>query len=254
MYNYGVKGCCGLFWILLVLPLAFIFLSTTSLFLAVTSPIWLPICSLVLHLLSVVFFDWEGFHAFNAILANLFINILVLGIIQPLIAAVIAFILCPLGSFVMLLVAFIRRGAQDCWDAIIFQCFIKRFARVPARDTFLAKRIAGPGMASNYLFQIRPEQALVALEARMEAIELDAFEVRKPTNPRLCFQIKMGKFPFQSEISAHITAPLNHYNQVVSRLLNPFGVSPSPSVSGPCKLLTKEQEGLLHKLEEEVRR
>ena len=42
---------------------------------------------------------------------------------------------------------------------------------------YFFRRIAGPGLASEYYFQIKTEQALVALEAKMEREELLAFQV-----------------------------------------------------------------------------
>ena len=35
-------------------------------------------------------------------------------------------------------------------------------ARVPAGDSFVARRIGGPGMAGNFFYQIKTKQALVA--------------------------------------------------------------------------------------------
>jgi len=47
---------------------------------------------------------------------------------------------------------------------------------VPASDSIAVKRIAGPGLALDYYFIIRPEQALAALEAKMELDELQAYQ------------------------------------------------------------------------------
>ena len=38
--------------------------------------------------------------------------------------------------------------------AATFQLIIKKRARVPAGDSFVARRIAGPGLASNYFYQV----------------------------------------------------------------------------------------------------
>lgn len=45
-------------------------------------------------------------------------------------------------------------------------------------DGFLARRISGPGLASNYYFKIRTEQALVVLETRMEMDQLSSYQVK----------------------------------------------------------------------------
>ena len=44
-------------------------------------------------------------------------------------------------------------------------------------DGFLARRIAGPGLAGAYFYQIRTEQALFALETKMELDQLRAYKV-----------------------------------------------------------------------------
>ena len=59
----------------------------------------------------------------------------------------------------------------------MFKAIIAKRARVPAGDSFIVKRVAGPGLASNFFYQIKTEQALVALEARMEVAEVEAYKV-----------------------------------------------------------------------------
>ena len=48
---------------------------------------------------------------------------------------------------------------------------------MPVVDSFAAKRVAGPGMASNYYYQITTEQALAALETAMDLDRLLAYHV-----------------------------------------------------------------------------
>ena len=59
----------------------------------------------------------------------------------------------------------------------MFNAVIRKRARVPAGDSFVCRRVSGPGLASNYFYQIKTEQALVALEARMEIDEIEAYKV-----------------------------------------------------------------------------
>ena len=64
--------------------------------------------------------------------------------------------------------ALIRKLVRSCRDNFMFHAFIKPLARVPANDSFAARRIAGPGLASNFLYQIRPEEALAAVFLHVE--------------------------------------------------------------------------------------
>ena len=49
------------------------------------------------------------------------INILVEGIFQPICAAAVAFIICPIGAFIIAIGALIRKALRDAWDAVLFQ-------------------------------------------------------------------------------------------------------------------------------------
>ena len=88
-----------------------------------------------------------------------------------------AFVICPLGAFLGCLLSGLRKGLRDAYDAVIFQLLIKPLARMPLSDNFLARRIAGPGIASTYYYQISTEQALAALETAMDLDRLITFHV-----------------------------------------------------------------------------
>ena len=50
------------------------------------------------------------------------------------------------------------------WDTFMFHAVIKKRGRVPAQDGFIARRIAGPGLASNYFYQVRQQKHCVISE------------------------------------------------------------------------------------------
>ncbi|MBP7843841.1 MAG: hypothetical protein KA116_03435 [Proteobacteria bacterium] len=49
------------------------------------------------------------------------------------------------------------------------------FLKVPTDDTWLARRISGPGLESNYYYQIKPDLALIVLQLQLEQTELRLF-------------------------------------------------------------------------------
>lgn len=51
-------------------------------------------------------------------------------------------------------VGVLRYWLRLLWDAAAFHMLIKKRGRVPASDSFVVKRIAGPGLASNYFYQV----------------------------------------------------------------------------------------------------
>jgi len=51
-------------------------------------------------------------------------------------------------------VGIVRRGLRSVWDAFVFHAVIKKRGLIPSRDGFTVRRIAGPGLASSYFFQV----------------------------------------------------------------------------------------------------
>ncbi len=176
---YIIIGLPSVIFILLLFPAFSIIVSLMSLGLGATSIVWIPALSLVGHLFCFLFFDFEGPHVFNAVFYSIFVNILFLGVVQPILCASAAFLLCPMMFALLSAWAITRRTLRYGWDSLMFNLLLKRTGRIPARESFLARRIAGPGMSSTYFYTIKPEQALVGLETKMELTELRHFEVRQ---------------------------------------------------------------------------
>lgn len=116
------------------------------------------------------------------------------------------------------------------WDALIFHAIIKKRGRVPASDSFVVKRIAGPGLASDYYFQISPEQALAAFEAKMEWDELAAY---------------------QTIVESTVTQPQKDFAHFVEACFGSFSTQLSKN-SGPYKTLEKEAQNLMAVLHEKL--
>lgn len=117
------------------------------------------------------------------------------------------------------------------WDSALFHLIIKKRGRVPASDSFVVKRVAGPGLASDYYFQIRPEQALAAFEAKMEWDELAAYQI----------------------VMEHtILQPQKDFSQFVEACFGSF--STQLAKNGPYKVLEKEGQDLIAVLHEKLER
>lgn len=115
------------------------------------------------------------------------------------------------------------------WDSLTFHLFIKKCGRVPASDSFAVKRVAGPGLTSNYFFLIKPEQALAALEAKMELDELQAY---------------------QQSTESVILQPQKDFKQFIEACFGPF--SAQLSKTGPYRMLEKEAKDLINSLHEKL--
>lgn len=93
----------------------------------------------------------------------------------------------------------------------------------------MVKRIAGPGLALDYYFVIRPEQALAAFEAKMELDELQAY---------------------QHAMERIILTPQKDFSQFVEACFGPF--SAQLSKSGPYLALDREAQDLTATLHEKL--
>lgn len=126
----------------------------------------------------------------------------------------------------------IRYWVRVMWDTAMFHLVIKNRGRIPASDSFIVKRIAGPGLASDYYYQIRPEQALAAFEAKLELDELLAF---------------------QQEMERLITQPQRDFTQFVEACFGPFATTLEKNKE-PYKSLEKEARDLVAVLHEKLDR
>jgi hypothetical protein len=68
------------------------------------------------------------------------------------------------------------------WAALQAKDYVLRLAlinrgllKVPTDDTWLAKRVSGPGLSTNYYYQVKAELALIVLQLELEGAELELF-------------------------------------------------------------------------------
>ena len=108
--NYVVKGLLGSLLICLVFPVACVLVSCCSLLLAAAGPVLVPGLSLLFHLTSLLLFDLETRSPLAALLPSLLWNILVLGLLQPLLCTAVALVFCPLMAGIIAAAAFTRKG------------------------------------------------------------------------------------------------------------------------------------------------
>lgn len=126
-------------------------------------------------------------------------------------------------------VGVVRYTFRLLWDSLTFHLFIKKCGRIPASDSIAVKRIAGPGLALDYYFIIRPEQALAALEAKMELDELQAY---------------------QHATERVVLQPQQDFLQFVEACFGPF--SAQLSKTGPYLALDREAQDLMSTLHEKL--
>ncbi|EDW81624.1 uncharacterized protein Dwil_GK12174, isoform A [Drosophila willistoni] len=232
-WNYFVKGFLGTLVILFAFPLICLATSCLSIGLAITAPLWIPVFVLLLHIYMILIYDLDApdntKNRYCILLEALIWNLLIQGLLQPLASVLVATLMCPLAAGTVLIVGVIRYTFRIVWDSLTFHLFIKKCGRVPASDSIAVKRVAGPGLALDYYFIIKPEQALAALEAKMELDEMQAY---------------------QHATERVILQPQQDFLQFVEACFGPF--SAQLSKTGPYLALDREAQDLMSTLHEKL--
>uniref|UniRef100_A0A182NCW1 Uncharacterized protein n=1 Tax=Anopheles dirus TaxID=7168 RepID=A0A182NCW1_9DIPT len=236
LYNYFIKGFLGTLVILVLFPLLCCAVSASSLALAIAAPLWMPFITVTLHLYMMLVYDLDcpdesRRNRYCIFLEAVGWNIGVQGLLQPLAAVLVASVICPLVAVLVFFVGIVRYWVRLFWDAATFHLFIKKCGRVPASDSFAVRRIAGPGLALDYYFSIKPEQALAAFEAKMELDELQV--------------------AYQHSMETIICQPQKDFSQFVEACFGPFSAQLSKSV-GPYRQLEREGQDLMASLHEKL--
>eukprot|EP00092_Neocalanus_flemingeri_P037052 GFUD01040338.1.p1 GENE.GFUD01040338.1~~GFUD01040338.1.p1 ORF type:complete len:1135 (+),score=193.14 GFUD01040338.1:117-3521(+) len=227
--NYFLKGFFGSLMIILFFPICCLAVSSLSIMFALIGPFLIPPFALFGLLMSVLFMDY--LYPSVALFPSLIWNILFTGIFTPLASFVVAFVFCPVAAFFIVVFAVLRKSFRQIWDSFLFHLVLKKRARVPAFNNFIAKRIEGPGMASNFFYQVKTEQVLVALEAQMELEELEAFRV---------------------QLGDIISSPLEDYHKFIANTMRPFSLTVTKGLGGPYQRLATETSDLLASLGKKV--
>lgn len=235
IWNYFIKGLFGTMGLVVIFPIVCFAVITTSLFIALTTVLWMPLLTLAIQLTNLLIYDLDSpelkrnryFVIFEALVWNFGIQ----GLVQPFAALFVAAFICPLISLVILAGGITRYWLRLLWDTIIFHLIIKKRGRIPSSDSFVVRRIAGPGLASDYYFQVSPEQALAAFEAKMEWDELDAY---------------------QNVMENMILQPQKDFSHFVEACFGSF--STQLAKHGPYKNLEKEAQDLMSVLHEKLER
>lgn len=232
-WNYIGKGLFGTLAIVLIFPPLCLLAIALSLTIAALAFIWMPTVTLALQIAMGLIWDIDSpvteRNKYFVIAEALIWDVLIQGLIQPLVALFVAFVVCPVFSLIVLTFGLLRYCLRLTWDSLVFHVVIKKRGRIPASDSVIVKRIEGPGLNNNYFYQIRPEQALAAFEAKLELDELTAF---------------------QHQMEQKIMQPQKDFSQFVTACFGPF--SASLARVGVYKSLEREGQDLMTTLQEKL--
>ncbi|CAK1546956.1 unnamed protein product [Leptosia nina] len=222
VWNYGLVGGVGSLALLLLFPIAAILSSVLSLCVALTVPVWMPFAALSVHAISALLYEFDcpdpGMLNRWFVLLEVFLwRITVLGLLQPILAVIVAIVLCPIAAFILLVGGVGWWSCRGVWERAAWRWVIVRAARVPAHDSAFCTRVAGPGLHTPASYQITAAQALAAVCARAECEQLNAWG---------------------TQLEAAVERPLRDYRHFVDACFGPFSVQIAKT--GAYKQLEKE--------------
>ncbi len=152
--------------------------------LCVTAPAWSPVLATLQWALNMVFYDRDNASQsrsrysaplISPLAQSLLVNVGIFGVGQSVLS-VFRVMWHALASAGIETWAAAQWAGLKAKDVVIRGALLNSsFLKVPTDDTWLARRISGPGLESNYYYQIKPDLALIVLQLQLEQTELGLF-------------------------------------------------------------------------------
>ncbi|MBF0361062.1 MAG: hypothetical protein HQK49_08630 [Oligoflexia bacterium] len=202
IWNYGIKGVLGSIAYTVGQPLVTMGNVALSGGVAATSVVWAPMTSLFQMGFNMTIYDfdspanyyshsrmknYEYTHVWFPAL-NYTKDVIFSAAVPMTMGTLAATVLHPTLSALTVAFEGARKLFSQGWDALMRKLIIAPYGKIPATDSWVATRVSGPGISVNYFYQIHPEMALVALQAKLESIELSQYadrnreEIKRPLN------------------------------------------------------------------------
>ncbi len=180
LWNFVVKGIVGTsFALAFHLSLAALNFGA-SVATAVTAPLMAAVGSVGCYVLSQLVYDFDSPNNDRVFFP---LPRLVLG--DFLIFGLVPMVLTPVASAALCVASVVRGGlaavgwvARSAYDRVMWW-LAKRHGRVPETDSFLAHRIAGPGLSSSYIQQVRPSFAVLMVQYLLDQMAVAQWRERK---------------------------------------------------------------------------
>lgn len=186
IYNVAwnlVKGVLGTATVLLSQPILTLVNVLASISVIACAFIWAPVTAISRYFVSVFFYDYDyagraDETAFLPLARVLIWRLGVLGIGNLLSAPLLALLYHPGAALLQSSYASVSAGLRYVYDFVMFGVVKLARPRVPASNGFLAKRISGPGIASQLFCTASVADAMMAVEATLERLLVNLFYER----------------------------------------------------------------------------
>jgi hypothetical protein len=182
IWNYVFVGLFGSLIILIVWPLACFVVMLLSICVIFTSIFWVPIITLLAASIRLLVFDWHGRPFPNHLLTTRFVPVLasvfrmIWYVVVLLSCLAFIVVICPVVIVIVLLWSVAALIARLIWEFFVFHLVLKARARVPISNTFVARRIAGPGISSQLFMEVAADVPLMQVRLCLELAHLSAMQ------------------------------------------------------------------------------
>lgn len=150
------------------------------------------------------------------------------GILQAILATFRHVVFHPIVGSLHFVGSFVRFASRSLRDAMTGRV-LSRFAKIPVGETFLAKRIRGPGVSSTHCYRLPLTAAKAAVEVVLQQALVSA-------------HIRFRK--------AEVKEPFHRYDEFASGVLSPFGYRANLEINSPSRVCWK----LVSRIQKESRR
>ena len=188
-WNIVAKGFFGGTIVLTVFPIAIILSLIVQVILLVTNIIWSPLSSIYKYLHNIFIYDTEraGNYGirYSGLLSILFNRIFIQFLSYGVFTVLIGFIMKPAFYTLLFFIQLALVHARKLYDLLAFHLIVRRKARIPIENSFLARAVSGPGLSAEYFYQVLPEHALTVVQFHLEQDELRFFQLATQARIRL---------------------------------------------------------------------
>lgn len=179
LWNYGAKGILGTCLIFIGHPLLVLFNTLIGIVGSLTSWIWAPLCAIMKYLFDILIYDLDATEnqkfVWFPLIRNLIDSFLISGVGQSL-CSILTIIFHALASASIFVGSSLLNGLRHGYDYLVYNLILKHKAKIPIDDGFLVRRIAGPGLSSDYFYLINYDFALVMVQYELESMEMESYK------------------------------------------------------------------------------
>ncbi len=196
LYNYLLKGAAGTAIVLVAQPALTLLNTAVVLALTATSILWAPVAGALAWASDALLVDRSSTDRRRAVLpiaSYLLFDVAAAGIGQSLASLLFGAVVHPILGVVSATTGALRATLRSLYDDLVRAVVVAPLGRVPVNDTTLARRVEGPGLASEHYYQAPPSLVCLVMMARLEHEELSAFE-RQTRDLILSPQIELQRF------------------------------------------------------------